>query len=99
MRIAHSDGADETLSFDAIRLRKPLTGLGEKEATLIALARESIGDHEVGPETFAAGLRLFGAEQLILYVTLMGEYAAGGFLMHVFAQQLPDGQTSKLPIL
>jgi 4-carboxymuconolactone decarboxylase len=46
-----------------------------------------------------AGLRLFGAEELIKYVTLMGEYAATGFLLHVFAQQLPDGQVSKLPPL
>ena len=44
-------------------------------------------------------MRQFGKENLISYVTLMGEYAADGFLLHVFAQQLPDGHTSKLPPL
>lgn len=96
--VALKEGADPAV-IDVIRYRKPLTGLGEKEATLIALAREAMGSHSVRPETFAAGLRLFGAEGLIKYVTLMGEYAATGFLLHVFAQQLPDGHVSKLPPL
>jgi 4-carboxymuconolactone decarboxylase len=96
--VALKEGADPA-TIDIIRWRKPLTGVPEKEATLIALAREAIGRHSVRPETFAAGLRLFGAEELVKYVTLMGEYAATGFLLHVFSQQLPEGQVSKLPVL
>jgi len=85
--------------IDVIRYRRPLSGLGEKEATLIALAREAIGKHEVRPETFAAALRLFGKEDLILYVSLMGEYAGTAYLLHIFNQQLPEGVTSTLPRL
>lgn len=96
--VALKEGADPA-AIDIIRYRKPTTGLPEPEATLITLAREAIGRHSVRPETFAAALRLFGPEGLIKYVTLMGEYAATGFLLHVFAQQLPDGQVSKLPVL
>jgi 4-carboxymuconolactone decarboxylase len=94
--IALKEGLEPAI-IDVIRYRRPLSGMGEKEATLITLAREAIGKHEVRPETFADALRLFGKEDLILYVTLMGEYAATGFLLHTFNQQLPEGVTSTLP--
>lgn len=94
--VAIKEGLEPAI-IDVIRFRRPLTGLGEKEATLITLAREAIGKHDVRPETFANALRLFGKEDLVLYITLMGEYAATGFLLHIFNQQLPEGVTSTLP--
>lgn len=96
--VALKEGLEPAI-IDVIRFRRPLTGLGEKEATLITLAREAIGKHDVRPETFANALRLFGKEDLILYITLMGEYAATGFMLHIFNQQLPEGTTSTLPRL
>jgi 4-carboxymuconolactone decarboxylase len=94
--VAIKEGLEPAI-IDTIRYRRPIAGMGEKEATLITLAREAIGKHEVRPETFANALRLFGKEDIILYVTLMGEYAATGFLLHTFNQQLPEGVTSTLP--
>ncbi len=96
--VALKEGLEPEI-IDIVRFRRPLTGLGEKEATLISLARESIGKHEVSPETFSNALRLFGKEDMILYITLMGEYASTGFMLHIFNQQLPEGITSTLPRL
>jgi 4-carboxymuconolactone decarboxylase len=96
--VALKEGLEPAI-IDVIRWRRPLTGLGEKEATLISLAREAIGKHEVRPETFAAALRLFGKEDVILYLSLMGEYASTAFLLHAFNQQLPEGTVSTLPRL
>jgi 4-carboxymuconolactone decarboxylase len=96
--VALKEGLEPAI-IDVIRWRRPLTGLGEKEATLISLAREAIGKHDVRPETFAAALRLFGKEDLILYLSLMGEYASTGYLLHAFNQQLPEGTVSTLPRL
>jgi 4-carboxymuconolactone decarboxylase len=94
---AARDAGLEPEIIEVVRVRGPLTGLGEREHTLVALAREAIGEHRVRAATFAAGLRLFGAEALVSYVTLMGHYASIGYLLHVFGQQLPDGATVNLP--
>jgi 4-carboxymuconolactone decarboxylase len=85
--------------IDVIRWRKPLDGLAEAEATLIALARQAIGERRVDAATYATAMRLFGTEPLINFVSLMGDYAATAILLHVFDQQLPAGETSKLPPL
>ncbi len=85
-------------TIDIIRYRRPTSGLGEKEAVLIALGREAVGKHTVSSATFATAERLFGREQLINYVALMGDYAGTGILLTTFDQQLPAGQISKLPV-
>lgn len=95
-RVARDAGLEPEI-IEVIRLRGPVEGLGDPERTLIALAREAIGEHAVRSTTFADALRLFGAEALVSYVTLMGHYAATGYLLHVFGQELPDGATSSLP--
>jgi 4-carboxymuconolactone decarboxylase len=83
--------------IDVIRHRRPLDGLGEREAALISVARETLGDHRVTSATFANALRLFGTQTLVLYVALMGHYASLACLLHVFANQLPAGEESTLP--
>ena len=85
-------------TIDVIRYRRPLTGLGEPEATLIELGREAVGKHAVSSATFAAAEHIFGREKLINYIALMGDYAGTGILLTTFDQQLPAGQVSKLPI-
>lgn len=84
--------------IDVVRLRKPLTGLGEKEAALIELGREAVGKHSVSSATFATALNLFGRQQLVDWVGLMGDYTGTAILLTAFAQQLPPGHTSTLPI-
>lgn len=83
--------------IDVIRDRRPVSGLGEREAILILLAREAIGEHTVRPETFATALHLFGEEQLVLFVSLMGHYGAIAYLLTVFNNQLAEGEESRLP--
>jgi 4-carboxymuconolactone decarboxylase len=87
----------EPAIIDVVRHRKPLEGIGEKEAALIRLGREAIGKHKVASETFDAALRLFGKDELLHYVSLMGNYSATAILLTVFDQQLPEGKTSTLP--
>ena len=45
--------------IDAVRNKKALTGIGEKEAAIIQLARD-IGRHKVGADTYARALTTFG---------------------------------------
>ena len=89
-------GMDQTL-IDVVRLRKSTAGLGEKEAVIINLGRETFGKHKVSPQTFATAQRLFGTETLVNVCLLMGNYVMTAGLLHAFDLQLPPGVTSTLP--
>src|SRR5437762_13444007 len=61
--------------IDAVRNKKALTGIGEKEAAIVQLARD-IGSHKVGADTYARALKTFGQSNLVDVVSLKGQYAA-----------------------
>ena len=94
---ARKEGLADTI-IDVIRYRRPLTGMGEKEAALIQLGREALGEHQVRPETFAQAAKLFSTHDLVSYIALMLHYASSGTLLNTFDQQLRPGQTPLLPI-
>jgi hypothetical protein len=50
----------EPAAIDAIKYGKPLTGIGEREAAIVTLAREAFGRGVVSSGTLADVLRLFG---------------------------------------
>lgn len=88
----------EQAIIDIVKYRKPVTGIGEKEATIIQLGREAIGKRKVSSDTFARALKLFGKEVLVNMVSLMGQYAGTAVLLNTFDQQLPPGQKPPLPM-
>jgi 4-carboxymuconolactone decarboxylase len=88
----------EPAVIDTIRHRRPLAGLGEKDAALVALARELFGDHNVGAETYARAARAFDRRDLVDLVGLMGAHAADAAVLAAFDQQLPAGVEPLLPV-
>lgn len=84
-------------TIDVIRHGRPLDGLADREAALIQLARESIGDRKVTPQTYATALALFGEEDLLHYSLLMANYAQYAILLFVVGQELHDHQKKGLP--
>ena len=84
---------------DAVRFRKPLTGLPEREAAVIELTREAIGQRKVSSATFARAEKLFGRKALVSMAALMGEYNAAAILLAVAGQEMPPGRPSLLPAL
>ncbi len=88
----------EPAIIDIVRYRKPLTGLGEREAAIIQAGRELIGKHHVSPETYAHAVKLFGERDALDLANLMGEHAETNGILTVFNQQLPAGQKPLLPI-
>ena len=88
----------EQKTIDVVKYRKPLTGLEEKEAALIQLGREVLGQHKVKSDTFARNLKIFGKQGLVNVVSLMGLYATNSILLNTFDQQVPPGRTALLPI-
>jgi 4-carboxymuconolactone decarboxylase len=89
-------GVEPTI-IDIIKYRKPVSGLGEKEAVIIAFGREMFDQKKVSSATFAGALRLFGRRGTVDLASLMGQYAATSALVNAFDMQLPDGRKPSLP--
>jgi 4-carboxymuconolactone decarboxylase len=83
--------------IDIIKFQKPVTGLGEKETTIINFGREMITKRKVSSATFADTLRLFGQRGTLDLVWLMGDYTAASLELTAFDQQLLPGQKPLLP--
>jgi 4-carboxymuconolactone decarboxylase len=84
--------------IDVVRYRRPLTGLGDKEAVIVQLGRDSIGRHRVGSDPFARAVKLFGNQGVVDIVSLMGDYAATTILLNVADQHVRPQQTPLLPM-
>ena len=85
-------------TIDAIKHRRPTSGLDERDAAVIALGRQIWRDHKVDSATFANAKALFGPHQLVDLVLLMGNYAGTAALLTAFDMQLPAGKKPLLPI-
>jgi 4-carboxymuconolactone decarboxylase len=88
--------AKETI--DIVRYRKPTTGVAEKDAAIIDLGREVLGKHHVSSGTAAHALNLFGKQQLVNIVSLMGDYASTEILLNTFDQHVRPTEKPLLPI-
>ena len=82
--------------IDTVKFRKPLAGMGEKEAVIVQLGRDSISKHKVSPDTFARAVKLFGHQGVVNIVSLIGDYAATTILLNVSDQHVRD--KSLLPV-
>lgn len=87
----------EPAVIDAIKFRRPLTGLQPKDAALIQLGREIFGKRSAQSATFARALELYGAQDLIDVLSVMGTYSNIALLLNAFDQQLAPGQKALLP--
>jgi 4-carboxymuconolactone decarboxylase len=94
---AHKEGVEPAV-IDAIKHRKATTSLTEADAAIIDLGREMCRDHRVKPETFARAKTVFGPNNLVDLVLLMGNYAGTALLLCAFDMQLHAGKEPLLPI-
>jgi len=94
---ALKDGLEPTV-IDIVRYRRPLTGLGEKEAALVEFGRELFGKHSVSSEIYRRAQQVFGERDLVDFVGLMAQHAGDAALLTAFDQHLAAGQTPLLPI-
>ncbi len=95
--VALKEGLEPAI-IDIIRYRKPLAGVGEKEAAIIQLGREIFQQHKVSSNTFARALKQLGEKNLIDLCTLMGEYTRTAILLHTVDLRLPYDREPLLPV-
>jgi len=84
-------GIDPKL-IDVVRKRGPLTGLNEKDATVIRLGREMLTDKKVDSATFAKAVQLWGKRGAMDMVAAMNTYAVSGFFAIAVDEHSPEGK-------
>jgi 4-carboxymuconolactone decarboxylase len=84
--------------IDAVRYRRPLGTVGEREAVIVQLGRDSITKHKVASDTFARAVKLFGHRGVVDIMSLMGDYAATTILLNAADQHVRPRDKSLLPI-
>jgi len=94
---AKKAGLDQSV-IDAVKYRKALAGIGEQEAAIIQLGRETIEKHRVGSETFSHAVKLFGNQGLVNILSLMGDYASTTLLLNAADQHIRPADKPLLPL-
>ncbi len=101
--LARTAGLEEEL-IELLRFGRPLTdagslpGLGERERTVIRVARELINEPKVSAETFVAAQTLFGNEGVMDLTGLVGYYTFVNYTLKTFDVQRPPGSQLLLPL-
>lgn len=78
--------------IDIIRNNRALTGLDEKDATVIKFGRQLYGDKKVDSATFAKVVQLWGKRGAMDMVAVMNTYAVSGFFAIAVDEQSADGK-------
>ena len=83
--------------IDVIKFNRPVTGLSEKDATVIRLGRALLRDHKVSSELWAKTVDLFGRQGAIEIVATIGDYVMAGMMLTAVDQQLTPNLKPLLP--
>ena len=83
--------------IEIVKHRKPVSGLGPKEALIVGMGRQLFRERKLSAETFARAVELFGRREVVNLAALMGNYAMTAVLLDTVGQQLHPGQRPLLP--
>jgi len=83
--------------IDAVKFNRDLTGVPEKDATVVRLGRAIFRDHKVSSGLWATMVKHFGRQGAVELTTIMADYAMAGFILTAVDQQLPPGRPPLLP--
>jgi 4-carboxymuconolactone decarboxylase len=85
--------------IDVVKYDRPVTGLAEKDATLITFGRSLLRENKVSSELWADMVRLFGRQNTIDLLGIMGDYLRVGIMLNAVNQQQPPSRPALLPPL
>ena len=88
----------EPAIIDVVRNRKPLRGVGEKEAAIIEVGREILGKHKLSPASYARAVKVLGQTDLVDIVLVMAQYTGTATRLTAFNQQMPPQMKQFLPL-
>lgn len=85
--------------IDVVKYGRDVAGLAEKDATLITFGRTLYREHKVSSELWAKMVELFGRQQTVQLMMIMGDYFRAGFMLNAVDQQMPPERQALLPPL
>jgi 4-carboxymuconolactone decarboxylase len=83
--------------IDVVKYNRDVSGVPDKDATVIRLGRALFREHKVSPDLWAKAVEHFGRQGAIEVTTIMADYAMVGFLLTAVDQQLPPDRQPLLP--
>lgn len=78
--------------IDTVRFNRPLTGMDEKDATVIRFGRQMFRDKKVDSATFAKAVELWGKRGVMDMVAAMNTYAVSGYFAIAVDEHSPEGK-------
>ena len=88
----------EPAVIDVVKFNREVTGLSEKDATVIRLGRALFREHKVDSALWAKTVELFGRQGAVEISAIMGDYAMAAVMLTAVDQQLPPGRDALLPV-
>ncbi len=85
--------------IDVVKHNRDVTGLTDKDATLITFGRTLYREHRVSSELWQKMVGHFGRQQTVQLMMIMGDYFRVGFMMNAIDQHLPPERKALLPPL
>jgi 4-carboxymuconolactone decarboxylase len=85
--------------IDVVKYGRDVKGLAEKDATVIQFLRTLLREHKVSSELWARQVQLFGKQNTVEVMQLMGDYLMVGTMMNATDQHLPPTRPALLPPL
>lgn len=80
--------------IDVVRTRGPLTGLSEKDATVVRFGREMLTDKKVDSATFAKAVKLWDKRGVMDMVAVMNTYAVSGYFAIAVDEHPAEGKAA-----
>ncbi|MEP7355156.1 MAG: carboxymuconolactone decarboxylase family protein, partial [Acidobacteriota bacterium] len=84
--------------IEIVKNNGALTGLDEKDATVIRFGRQLLRDKKVDSATFAKAVQFWTKRGTMDMVAAMSTYAVSGFFAIAVDEQAPEGKTA-LPLM
>ena len=85
--------------IDAVKFNKSVTGLAEKDATVITFGRALFREHRVSSDLWAKMVTLYGRQHTVELMTIMGDYFRVGIMLNAVDQHLPPERPALMPEL
>src|SRR6187551_4116777 len=79
-------------TIDSVRKNMALTGVDERDATVIRFGRQLFHDNRMDTATFGKAVQLFGKKGAMDLVAVMSTYAVSGFYATAVDEHMPAGR-------
>jgi 4-carboxymuconolactone decarboxylase len=83
--------------IDVVKYDRDVTGLSDKDATVIRVGRALFRDRRVSPELYAKTVELFGRQGALEISIIMGDYAMAAVMLAFVDQQIAPDRVPLLP--